>query len=123
MRRWMGPATFTCPAAEIDFRPGGAYRGMIRSAEHGDNWFGGVYREIERNTRLVFTFKWDTGPSGEFEMLVTITFREDSAGRTTMTFHQSPFLNVERRDAHVGGWNGAFNKLAAYAAKQQEQRK
>ena len=39
-----------------------------------------------------------------------------------MTFHQTPFLNVERRDSHIGGWNGAFEKLAAYAAKQREQR-
>ena len=31
-------------------------------------------------------------------------------------------LNVERRDSHIGGWTSLFNKLAAYAAKQQEQR-
>ena len=33
------------------------------------------------------------------------------------TFHQRPFLNVERRDSHVGGWTQTFEKLAAYAAK------
>jgi hypothetical protein len=38
-----------------------------------------------------------------------------------MTFHQSPFINVERRDSHIGGWTSLFNKLAAYAAKQQGQ--
>jgi len=102
--------------AEIDFRPGGAYRAMIRSAEHGENWFGGVYREIEQDKRLVFTFAWDNdGPSAGAQTLVTITF-EERDGKTVQTFHQRPFLNVERRDSHVGGWTQAFDKLAAYAA-------
>jgi uncharacterized protein YndB with AHSA1/START domain len=117
MKRWMGPADFTCPEAKIDFRVGGAYRAMIKSAAHGENWFGGVYREIERNRRLVFTFAWDNeGPSAGLETLVTITF-EERDGKTIQTFHQSPFLNVERRDSHIGGWNGAFDKLDAYAIK------
>jgi uncharacterized protein YndB with AHSA1/START domain len=117
MKRWMGPANFTCPEAEIDFRIGGAYRVMIKSAEHGENWFGGIYREIARNKRLVFTFAWDNdGPSAGVETLVTITF-EERDGKTVQTFHQSPFLDVERRDSHVGGWNEAFDKQQAYAAK------
>jgi len=118
--QWMGPEGFECPEASIDFRIGGKYRGMIRSKDHGDNWFGGEYREIEPPHRLVFTWKWDEGPSSELETLVTITFRDEADGRATMTFHQSPFINVERRDSHIGGWTSLFNKLAAYAAKQQQ---
>ncbi len=118
-KNWMGPEGFDCPEAEIDLRIGGKYRAMVRSKEHGDNCFGGEYREIDPPNRLVFTFKWDEGPSSEMETLVTITFRENANGVTTMTFHQSPFINVERRDSHIGGWTSLFNKLAAYAAKQQ----
>ena len=117
LKRWMGPAEFTCPEARIDFRVGGAYRAMIKSVEHGENWFGGVYREIVPNRRLVFTFTWDNdGPSAGVETLVTITF-EEQAGKTVQRFHQKYFLNAERRDSHVGGWSAAFDKLAAYAAK------
>jgi uncharacterized protein YndB with AHSA1/START domain len=117
MKRWMGPANFVCPEAEIDFRVGGAYRVMIESAAHGENWFGGVYREIDRNRRLVYTFTWDNGgPSAGVETLVTITFEERN-GKTVQTFHQRPFLDVERRDSHVGGWTQAFDKLSAYATK------
>ena len=53
VKQWMGPANFSCSEAEIDFRVGGAYRVMIKSAEHGENWFGGIYREIEQHRRLV----------------------------------------------------------------------
>ena len=120
-KNWMGPEGFGCPNAEIDFRVGGKYRGMIRSKDHGDNWFGGEYREIEAPHRLVFTWKWDEGPSSAMETLVTITFRENANGVTTMTFHQTPFVSVERRDAHIGGWTSLFNKLAAYAAQQQSE--
>jgi uncharacterized protein YndB with AHSA1/START domain len=116
VKHWMGPGDFTCPVATIDFRPGGAYRVMIRSEKHGDNWFGGVYREIEPDRRLVFTFAWESGPAGGIETLVTIIFAERN-GRTVQTFHQRPFATVERRDSHVGGWTQAFDKLAAHAAR------
>ena len=121
MKRWMGPKGFDCPEVEIDFRVGGAYRAMIRSAEYGDSWFGGVYREIERNRRLVFTFTWDSGPSADVETLVTITFEEHD-GKTIQTFHQTPFLTVERRDSHVGGWTQAFDKERAYAEQIAQER-
>jgi len=119
-RNWMGPGKYECRHAEMDVRVGGAYRGMIYADDTGEGWFGGVYREIVPNERLVFTWKWDSGPSGELESLVTITFAEHN-GRTTMTFHQSPFLNVERRDSHIGGWTSAFNKLGEYAAKRAKE--
>jgi uncharacterized protein YndB with AHSA1/START domain len=90
---------------------------MIKSDRYGENRFGGVYREIVRNERLVFTFKWDNdGPAAGVETLVTITF-EERKGKTLQTFHQKPFSSVERRDSHVGGWSSAFVKLAAYAVQ------
>ena len=122
MKRWMGPNNFTCPEATIDFRVGGTYRAMIKSADHGENWFSGVYREIVQEQRLVFTFTWENeGPAAGLETLVTITF-EERAGKTVQTFHQAPFRSKERRDSHIGGWNEAFAKEAAYAEKIAKER-
>ncbi len=81
-----------------------------------ENWFGGVYREIEPNRRLVFTFAWDEGPSARNKTLVTISFTERN-GKTEQVFHQTPFLNVERRDSHLGGWTSAFDCIEAYVAE------
>lgn len=117
MKRWMGPKGFSCPEMTIDPRVGGRYRGMIKSADHGENWFGGVYREIVPDKRPVFTFTCENdGPSAGREMVVTITLQERD-GKTVQTFHQAPFSTVERRDSHVGGWSEAFDKQAAYAEK------
>jgi uncharacterized protein YndB with AHSA1/START domain len=114
LKRWMGPEGFDCPVAEVDFRVGGRYRGLIRSPEHGDNWFSGVYREIQPHTRLVFTFTWkNTGPSADIETLITITLAE-SSGKTAMTFHQTPFSSVAARDRHVGGWTSCFERTNTY---------
>ena len=116
-KRWMGPADFTCPEVEMDFRVGGAYRALIQSPKHGDNRFGGFYREIEPDRRLVFTFAWDNdGPSAGVETLVTVTFEEHD-GKTVQSFHQRPFRDVARRDSHVGGWNSTFDKQQAYLAQ------
>lgn len=117
-QKLMGPEGFDCPEAEIDFRVGGRYRGVIR---HKDDLsgFGGEYREIEPNTRLVSPGS-GTAARRRTSSSVTITFREHG-DRTTMTFHQMRFVSAERRDAHIGGWNSLFNKLAAYAARTKEQ--
>lgn len=115
-KNWMGPGSFECRAIEMDVRVGGAYRGMIHSAESGESWFGGTYRELEPNKRIVFTWTWDSGPSGDVESLVTITFDERN-DRTTQLFHQTKFLSAERRDSHVGGWTKCFDKLGGYAEK------
>lgn len=112
--RWWGPKGFTCKHFEQDFRPGGAWRACIFSPETGDSWHGGVFREIERDRRIVFTFKWDSGPAGGVDTVVTVTFAEQH-GATVQTFHQTPFTSVERRDSHVVGWSQLLDNEQAYA--------
>jgi uncharacterized protein YndB with AHSA1/START domain len=115
MVRWMGPKGFTAPSAKIDVREGGRYRALIRSPEGKDYWFGGTYREVVENKRLVFTFAWEEeGERGE-ENLVTVTFAAEG-DKTRMTFKQTPFKSVDERDGHEGGWSEAFDKLGSYVA-------
>jgi uncharacterized protein YndB with AHSA1/START domain len=119
-RRWIGPQGFECAEVEIDFRVGGAYRATISSPEAGNSRFQGIYREIEPDRRIVFTFTWQGGPSGGVETIITVLL-EERDGRTIQTFHQAPFLNVERRDSHRGGWNSTFDRLRDYAATQLQE--
>ena len=89
------------------------------SEKHGANWSGGVYREIERDRRLVFTFAWDEGPAGGVETVCTVTFAEQN-GATIQTFHQTPFHDRARRDSHVVGWSQVLDRQQAYAETQAQ---
>lgn len=111
--RWWGPKGYACKSLKQDFRPGGAWRACITSPHDGENWHGGVFREIERNRRIVFTFTWDAGPAAGVDTVVTIAFAEQN-GATIQTFHQTPFTSVERRDAHVVGWCGVLDNQQTY---------
>ena len=59
---WWGPENFTTPVAEMDVRPGGAYRFVMRSPDGSRELrVGGTYREVEPPRRLVFSWRWEGG--------------------------------------------------------------
>ena len=110
---WWAPKGCRTTHFTHDFREGGAWRACFVSDTHGENWQGGVYREIERDRRIVFTFTWEGGPADGVETVVTITFGEAN-GHTLQTFHQTPFNSVERRDSHIMGWSTLIDRQQAY---------
>jgi len=119
MAVWAGPEGFTATYVEMDPRPGGAWRLGMRSPEGEEHRQGGVVREIVPPERLAFTFAWEEadGTPGH-ETLITLILAEHgpTATQTLMTFRQATFDSVESRDGHEGGWNSAFEDLAAYLA-------
>jgi uncharacterized protein YndB with AHSA1/START domain len=86
LKRWLyGPEEWRLRDCEIDLRVGGAYRFVWGHRDGKDKGMGmsGVYREIARSERLVFTEVWDDDWTGG-EAVVTIVFTE-RAGKTTLT--------------------------------------
>jgi len=79
--RWFDPRGFPLPVCEIDLRPGGAYRFVMRGADGKDYPMSGVYRAIVPPERLVYTECLDDEPNSE--TLITLTLEEHD-GRTTM---------------------------------------
>jgi len=113
--RWLGPKDFTAPSCTMDFRPGGAYRACIRSAEGKEYWMRGIYREIVEPERIMFTFSWEEEGERGRENLVTVTFAEQG-NKTRMTFRQAFFESIEQRDSHHQGWSECIDRLAQYLA-------
>src|SRR5271156_4260473 len=55
LKQWFAPLPYTTPVAELDVRPGGASRIVMRSADGEEFPNRGVYLEVVENERLVFT--------------------------------------------------------------------
>jgi uncharacterized protein YndB with AHSA1/START domain len=111
--RWWGPQEFTAVELDWELTPGRPWSGAMASRQHGLARFGGTIREVERNRRIAFTFRWDDDPERYPETLVTVSFA-DRGGRTLQTFHQAPFTSVAIRDSHVSGWSSLFDKQRLY---------
>jgi uncharacterized protein YndB with AHSA1/START domain len=113
MLRWWGPEEFTAVELDGELTPGRPWHGAMTSKQYGLSRFGGVIREVEKNRRIVFTFKWDEGPGADRDTVVTVALAEKD-GKTIQTFHQAPFSTVAIRDSHVAGWTSLFNKQQLY---------
>jgi uncharacterized protein YndB with AHSA1/START domain len=113
MLRWWGPEKFTAIELDWELIPGRPWHGAMTSKQYGLSRFGGVIRDVAKEERIVFTFKWDEDSGFDRETLVTVTFVAKD-GHTVQIFHQAPFSSVAIRDSHVGGWNSLFNKQQIY---------
>jgi uncharacterized protein YndB with AHSA1/START domain len=114
--QWWGPQGFTTISCEMDVRPGGAYRACMRSPEGTKHCRRGVYRQVVKPERLVFSFAWeDSDGNPGHEMIVTVTFAEVGS-RTRLTLHQAVFETVAARDDHRRGWSSCLERFAEYLA-------
>lgn len=98
LSHWWGPRKYEVSSCEIDFRPGGAWRIVLRGPDGNEVTFFGEYLEIVRPERIVWTFGFEDmpGPPGP----ETYVFEEHD-GKTTLT-SSAVFGSVEERDAALG---------------------
>jgi uncharacterized protein YndB with AHSA1/START domain len=99
VRHWWGCDGSSLSLCEIDLRPGGAWRIVMRMADGGDHPFHGVYREIVPGERLVYTECYEAPQFGSPEWLTTVTFEESEGG--TLLTHTILHRSREVRDGHL----------------------
>ena len=107
-RWWQAEHGWETSEAEVDLRVGGVVRVVMRDPAKGAEYGGGGhYMEIERPTRLAFTWLWD----GETRRtLIEIDFAEDD-GRTTVRFTHSGLLDEATVRSHERGWGTILDHL------------
>lgn len=117
LKQWFAPLPWTTPRAEIDVRPGGANRIVMRSPEGEDFPNQGVYLDVVKNERLVFTDAYTRAwePSEQPFMTVVLTF-EDLGGKTRYTARVLHWSVADReRHEQMGfheGWGQCADQLA-----------
>jgi uncharacterized protein YndB with AHSA1/START domain len=116
IRCWWGPGEFTCPEADVDLRPGGTYR-LAMQPSAGDPFIvGGTYREVEPPARLVYTWRWETGPAADgSESVVTVEFRARGE-QTELTLTHTDFPASHGPAPYRMGWEGGLEKFEALFA-------
>ena len=89
---------YTVPECEIDLRPGGRWRWVTRTPKGELVVFYGVYREVERPDRLVYTEIFEKFPDTES---VVTTVLADEKGKTRLTV-TALYPSIEVRDMVIG---------------------
>lgn len=124
---WWGPQGVFTPVCEIDAKAGGKIHIIMEAGAElgpakGMKWpVDGVFEEVEKNTKLVFTSNSVNDGKEYFKYRTTVTFDEKN-GKTTMTVHVAVTeIQPGAEFAIPGmeqGWNSQFDKLVEFIKKE-----
>lgn len=122
LKQWFSPEPWKTVECEIDLKPGGLFRTVMRSPEGQEFENVGCYLEMVPNERLVWTDALLPGyrPSGKPFITAIISFEAEGKG----TKYRARLLHEdeEGRQQHeeMGfqeGWGKAFDQLVAHLKK------
>jgi uncharacterized protein YndB with AHSA1/START domain len=118
LAQWWGPRGFTNPVCEVDVSPGGAIRIHMRGPDGTVYPMTGIYREIVKPARLVFTGSaLDEEGHPLFEVLTTVTFAEQG-NKTTVTMHARVVTATAAAAPHIAGmeegWTQSLQRLGEF---------
>jgi uncharacterized protein YndB with AHSA1/START domain len=111
--KWFGPVGWPLTMCEMDFRVGGKFRFAMTGSSGVQNMpFGGTYREIVKDRRIVYDNGFEIAGAGR--MIVTIDL-DEKGGKTTLTM-STLFDTQAMYNEHVGmgfvqGVNSGFDQL------------
>jgi uncharacterized protein YndB with AHSA1/START domain len=122
LKQWFAPLPWTTPRAELDVRPGGSNLIVMRGPNGQEFPNQGVYLEVVKNERLVFTDAYSRAwePAAKPFMTVILTF-EDQSGKTKYTVRVRHWTEADRETHEkMGfhtGWGQCADQLEALVAK------
>lgn len=109
--KWWGPEGFTTPEHDLNVTRDGHWRTVMVSPDGARHTVSGVYREIDRPQRLVFTWGWEdeSGARGH-DSEVELTFTAAGKGTHLQLVHRK-IADAASRDSHRAGWTSSLNDL------------
>jgi uncharacterized protein YndB with AHSA1/START domain len=122
LKQWWAPAPWTTPECEMDVRPGGAFRTLLRGPDGEEVSVQGVFLEVVENERLVFTDALEPGyrPAQNPFFTAIITLEEHGGGTkyTARALHkdEADREKHEQMGFHEG-WGKCLDQLTALVAR------
>jgi uncharacterized protein YndB with AHSA1/START domain len=102
--KWYCPYGFTIPECELDPRPGGVLRIIMRGPAGSEHPMHAVFDEVAAPDRLVFTSTLD-GADGApmFVVQDTVTFDEQAGNRTLLTLRRHIVMATDEAAGPLAG--------------------
>ncbi len=121
LAQWWGPHGFTNPVCEVDARPGGKLRIVMRAPDGSDYPMTGEFQEVVKNERLVFVaVARDKDENPLLESHTKVTFAGEGAG-TRLTVEARAVGLVEIAPQMLAGmeagWTQTVERLVAHAER------
>jgi uncharacterized protein YndB with AHSA1/START domain len=129
--QWYAPHGCTVRFVKIDVRPGGRFHSCIHNPSFGDCWCVGVYKEIVRPERIVYTLATADSAGNEIdpaqaghdprwprETLVTVTLT-DVRGSTRLTLEQNALESLAKQTGAHPSWLQMLDRLAELVASRK----
>jgi uncharacterized protein YndB with AHSA1/START domain len=120
---WWGPHGTLTPEFEMDLRPGGVFRTVMRAPDGAEFATRGVFLDVVPNERLVFTdaFEPDWVPHPHIFFTAHFTFNTYSDNATRCTARAIHWTTGQRAEHERMGfhhcWGESLDRLAALVAK------
>jgi uncharacterized protein YndB with AHSA1/START domain len=119
VKRWFAPSPWTIPECEIDLRPGGVFRCVMRSPDGKEYPNVGCWLEVLPQDRLVWTDALLPGyrpsPTPLFTAVVELEAHGSGTRYTVRALHADPA--TRKRHEEVGfrsAWGTALDQLARH---------
>lgn len=117
--QWFAPRPLTTEVLEMDVRPGGAQRILMRSPDGQEYPAGGVYLETTPGRRLVFTDAYRAGwvPAEKPLFTGVVTFEDLDDGQTLYTARARHWTEEAAREHEAMGFAQGWGICAAQLAE------
>jgi uncharacterized protein YndB with AHSA1/START domain len=119
VKQWFAPSPWTIPECEIDLRPGGVFRCVMRSPDGKEYPNVGCWLEVLPQDRLVWTDALLPGyrpsPTPLFTAVVELEAHGSETRYTVRALHADPA--TRKRHEEVGfrsAWGTALDQLARH---------
>jgi uncharacterized protein YndB with AHSA1/START domain len=117
LKQWFGPENVQTRDLIADARVGGEFRWDLINPEGDKMTISGVFRELQPNKKIVFTWKWEHDEVWKNRVSIVTIELSDAGEGTELRLRHEQLPTETLRDSHNEGWNSALDKLGKLFGK------